>query len=364
MNNYLTAYALTKLGFLNFKTHKKGEKLEKELIKYTDISRVKVIDLPEELYEPVDKTKIQDNQVYKDTVRIFGKKIQEVIPEEDLGNFYRNFSSIQMLELTVAQIFSRFLETGGTVGGQYNPKYNTIFFKDSFISSSIGAITHELLHAASSYYDRKRNVIYVGLSQMYLNLEDEKKTETYGLALNEGYTQYLNNKYFVDQNSMTLNIFDKRVTIDKENYLTKETVYKDEQIIAKALNAIVGEDKMQSFYFRGDLNGLVKELEKYQPRETIYRFINYTDVLCFYSGKINIENETVDEVKKFINSFLLSTFVKAQKSKGQESDEEFNYFLENCLPYENPKTHTVVISEEYLSGEVDNPLDIIINKKR
>ena len=355
--------ALAKAGIFGFKIFKKGGKLEKELIKYTDIDRVKVIELPEEVYEPVDKTKILENIVFKNVQRIFGQKIVEIVPEEDLSNFYRNFSSIQMIDLAATKVFSNLFKRGGLLGGYYDPQTNTISFKDSFLSSVIGAITHELLHAASTFYDKKRNIVFCGLSQMYINKEDKKKSETYGLAINEGYTQYLNNKYFVDQNSVTLNFFGKRYTFQGKNEFSEKIEYKEEQIIAKALNAIVGEDKMQSFYFRGDLNGLVKELEKYQSREVIYRFINYTDTLCFYASKKNVNNETVNEIKKFVNSFLFSTFVKAQKARNIDDNDQYIFFINNCLPYENSVTHDIVLDKDYLSGEVTNPLEKVARRR-
>ncbi len=363
MTNYIKAFALTNLGIPDFKVFKRGKKLEQELIKYTNIDSVKVIDLPEEVYESVDKTKILDNPAYKDRISAFGSKIIEMVPEEDLGNFYRNFSSIQFLKLTASQIYRGFVERRAAVGGQYDPKTNRISFKETILSSAIGALTHELLHAASSYYDKKRKIVYCGLSQIYINEEDSKKSETYGLALNEGYTQYLNNKYFVDQNSVTLNIMGKSYTAQAKNDFAEKVAYKEEQIIAKALNAIVGEDKMQKFYFRGNLKGLVEELEQYQPKEAIYRFINYTDTLCYYSARKNVDNETIDEVKRFVNSFLLSTFMKAQKAKKIDDNEQYAYFLENCLPYEHAKTHNKSVDKEYLTGEVINPLEKVSRKK-
>lgn len=362
MIDYIKAYALFKSGIPNFREYKNGKKLEQELVKYTNVDSVKVVDLPKEIYEPIDKTKILDNQVYKNTIRIFGNIIQKVIPEEYLDNYYRNFSNIQMKELTMIEMYSDFFKKLAFKQGLYDSINNTISFKDTFISSAIGAITHELLHASSTYYDKKRKIVYVGLSQMYIIDDKNKKSEIYGMALNEGYTQYLNNKYFVDQKSMTLNIFDKRYNIETENVITKKNTYKEEQIIAKALNDIIGEDKMISFYFRADLNGLVKELEKYQSRETIYRFINYTDTLCYYQyGKENIENEMVDEVKTFINSFLLSTFHKAKKD---EIDEKyFEYFKNNCIPFISSKTHAIMVDNAYLLGEINNPLEKLSAKK-
>lgn len=356
MLNYITAFYLANMGIINIKKHlNKSEKLKTELIKYSNIDSVKVIDLPDETYAQVDETKIEENEIYKKTYELFGKIIQEKVPKEELGNFYRNFTDIKAIQLSFKTIFSRLLTSGVLAGGAYDPKENTLHLKESLISKTIGALTHELLHASSTYYDKEKGIIFCGLSQLYINQEDPKKSEMYGMALNEGYTQHLNNKYFVDKDSVTLSLFGKDHTLQMDNKITQE-IYEEEQIIAKALDAIVGEEKMRSFYFRGDLNGLVKELEQYAPRETIYQFINYTDTLCFYSKDKNSSNEELKEVKTFINSLLLRMYVKSQKKNDKDiSNDELIVFMGSCLPYKDSGTNNILISTDYMDGK---PIDI------
>ena len=123
----------------------------------------------------------------------------------------------------------------------------------------MNAKKHELLHAASTYYDKKNGVIYCGLSQMYINEEDPKKNEVYGIGITEGVTQYYANKFFDPNHELT----------------PAYSIYEEEQMIAKTLEKIVGEEKLQSFYVRADLKGFVTEIRKYASKEDIYKFINY-----------------------------------------------------------------------------------------
>ena len=355
MLNYITDFYLANMGIFNIKQHfNKSKKLKTELIKYSNIDSVKVIDLPDEAYAQVDETKIEENEVYKKTYELFGKRIQEIVPKEELGNFYRNFADIKSAQLSLKIAYSRFLTTGGIAGGAYDTSENILYLKEGFISKAIGALTHELLHASSTYYDKKKGIVYIGLSQTYINKDDPKHSEVYGLALNEGYTQYFNNKYFVDNDSVTLSFFGKDHTVQADNIITKQ-VYEEEQIIAKALETIVGEEKMRSFYFRGDLNGLIKELEQYAPRETIYQFINFTDTLCFYSNNKNAANEELKEVKTFINSLILRMYMKSQKKNNKDlTNDEILEFMSSCLPYKDSGTNKILISSDYLDGKPIN----------
>ena len=68
MLNYITDFYLANMGIFNIKQHfNKSKKLKTELIKYSNIDSVKVIDLPDEAYAQVDETKIEENEVYKKT---------------------------------------------------------------------------------------------------------------------------------------------------------------------------------------------------------------------------------------------------------------------------------------------------------
>ncbi len=315
--NILLILLAAKIGISSIKKYIiRPHKLKMKLIEYSNTDMVKVVDLPDELYEGNDQD-VNENEVYQKIYEEFGKVIEEKIPREDLDNYYRNFKTIKETKTSTLYMLKH-LSKGQLVGGTYNIKDNLIDLETTKLSKLMNAIFHELLHASSTRVDLENNVIYSGFSQMFINKKDEKKNEVYGIGINEGVTQYLANKLFDPDLKM----------------LPAYSVYKEEQAIAKALEKIVGEEKLRSLYFRADLQGLVNELEKYATREEIYKFINYTDVLFYYSQDKNLNFKELDDVKNFINLFLIKVYDKAMKAKGLEFTLEGSWGLDNySLPY-------------------------------
>ena len=106
--------------------------------------------------------------------------------------------------------------------------------------------------------------------------------------------------------------------------MTARTVYRDEQDAAIALEKIVGEERFKSLYFRADLNGLVKILEKYASKEDIYRFINYTDVLCYNARDKDLNFDELNKTKEFIKLFLIKAYNNAIAMNDITRDETFD----------------------------------------
>ncbi len=297
-----------RIGIKSIKKHViRPRKLRMELKKYSNTDMVKVTDFPDELFENVDENAILDNEVYKKTYEEFGKKIVNIVNREDLDNYYRNFATIKEEPLTKGYMLKNVLARGVIIGGGYNAKENTIALETNFLSKYMNSIAHELLHAASTYHDKEKGIIYCGLSQMYLNKEDPKKNEIYGIGINEGLTQYYTNKYFIKKGTL----------------MTSELIYKEEQVIAEALETIIGEEKTKSLYFRADLSGFVKELEQYASREDIYKFINYTDVLMYYARDKKLNFEELNKAKEFINLFLIKAYNNAIAARDLKRDYLF-----------------------------------------
>ena len=92
---------------------------------------------------------------------------------------------------------------------------------------------HELLHLAS----RKRvgKIILSGFRQV-------TNQTIMGRYLNEGYTEYLNQKYFSKKD---------------------RTVYAEAVTFAQGIERIVGRKKMEKLYFDANLLGLIDHLGKY-----------------------------------------------------------------------------------------------------
>ena len=312
--NIVLILLAAKVGISSIKKYiTRPHKLKMKLIEYSNTDNVKVIELPDELYE--DNTiDVQNNQVYQKVYDDFGKVIESIVPREELDNYYHNFKTIKEVKTDSAYMLSTLLQ-GKVVGGTYNIKENLIDLETMAISKSMKSTYHELLHASSTRVDSHNHVIYSGLSQMFINSEEPRKNEVFGIGINEGVTQYLTNKYFNKKN------------ISIASY----GVYEEEQSIARLLEKIIGEDKLRSFYFKADLNGLVNELEKYITKEDIYKLINYTDVLFYYSRDKNLKFEKLNEVKTFINITLLKAYNNSIKAKGLEYTMKGSY--DYPLPY-------------------------------
>lgn len=169
-------------------------------------------------------------------------------------------------------------------------------------------IWHELFHISSSFYDKTKKIIYSGFAQ-HISVN-----EFIGEGINEGYTQYLTEKYFGDKEDILISYC----------YLTK---------IAECTEMIVGSKKMESLYFSANLNGLIKELEKYSSLDDIHKFIKELDLIHKhlenypYLSRKNKENlvNIISDINVYIIQTYLNKFVL-------ESGEEINvYNLSNAL---------------------------------
>lgn len=325
MSNAILVIIALKLGISCIKRFAiRPAKLKMNLKKFSKSDSVKVIELPEELYHNYNDEDLRENEVYHNYYEMFGKKIESIVPRQDLDNYYRNFASVKEKKVLLKDKFSYFLKTGGLVGGGYYARENKIDLKSSFLSDLMNSIPHELLHVSSTYYDKESETVYSGFYQCFFK-KDKKKSESYGLGINEGYTQYLTNKYFNNSTSLSL------------------STYKEEQIIAKGLERIIGEQKIQSMYFRADLHSLVSELEKYATKDEIYKFINLTDLLCISTRDKKLKLDELDKAKEFINLFLMKAYIGSIKEKNDIDDNKLLSFISECLPYKDVKNIAEVL---------------------
>ncbi len=327
MSNVILAIIALKLGISCIKRFAiRPIKLKMNLKKFSNADTVKVVELPDELYRDYNDD-LLENDVYRKYYEMFGKKIESIVPKEDLDNYYRNFASIKEKKISLKNKFTSFLKTGGIIGGGYYIRENKVDLKSNAFSNLANTISHELLHVSSTYYDKEKETVYSGFYQLFVK-KDKKKSEGYGLGINEGYTQYLANKYFDNSNPLSL------------------IAYKEEQIIAKGLERIIGEKKLQSMYFRADLHSLVSELEKYVTKDEIYKFINLADLLCIYSRDKKLKIDELDNAKEFINLFLMKAYIGSVKEKGIIDEDSLLNFIGECLPYKGVKYISKLLREK------------------
>lgn len=205
-----------------------------------------------------DQKRLLSIKFGKDILK-FEKELIKNINNEDLNMLYNN---LKTLKSKGSIFFLQYLQLR-FIGGYYSAKKNKVnilhFIKDEVIN-------HELLHMASSTYDENQKISYSGFCQF-----NNKSKSCIGRALNEGYTELLNDRYF-----------------DGCNIVAPS--YNVCKFFATKLEEIIGKEEMQSAYFNANLPKLIMELEKYDSQKNIIKFIKSLDYFLKY---IDINNSII-----------------------------------------------------------------------
>lgn len=146
----------------------------------------------------------------------FENKLLDNIPYEYLNNYYNNISTLKY--------YNNPNDLNKLFNFKINAYYNSIANRIVCLSDTEmikHVLFHELMHMAST------NKYKSGF-----------KTLTIGSGLDEGYTEYLIQKYF------------------DNDFIA----YSEEVKIIKILNQIIGENKMMKYYFTNDLDSLKHDL--------------------------------------------------------------------------------------------------------
>ena len=252
----------------------------------------------------IDKTKLVkpdhviDYDIFEDidiknTIKHFVDTITKEFTEEELILFYRNISSLKIIK--------KDFDDSQYTSGKYDVVHNIIYVDDN------RAIYHELFHVATTIISKKSEI--VGFYQYNKTLDDG-----FGDCLNEGYTQLLTEEYFGKETE-------------------KADIYRYEVIVAKALEHIIGKDKLKRLYINADLNGLINELKKYNSTKEIINFINRLDFICNnrYEEKLNNfkQNEVMHYIKE-INESLILMYAERLK-EDRLSQREVDQFMSDYL---------------------------------
>lgn len=137
-----------------------------------------------------------------------------------------------------------------------------------------------------------------------------------GIALDDAYTEMLLYRYF---------------GLNKE-YMS----YDYEVIVTCLIKKIVEKDKMTNLYFCADLYGLVNELQKYNTRENIEKFLE--DLDSIYALRDHSRKYKIDVIyyHNEISDFLVNTYLnKLNKNTvegnfvKEENDGKLDRFLEH-----------------------------------
>ena len=244
---------------------------------------------------------------HKNVIKEFTILIHDEFPyaQETLDNKLQNL-----------KIYMKKNSAGDNIGGLYSQNYNIILLSnDSNLDRKFKktTLTHELFHMASA-----------GL------VDNDYKT---GDGINEGYTEYLNSKYFNSKHA---------------------TGYFYLVLYAGILDDIIGSKILEEIYFKTGINGLRKYLSNYMSEEEINNFINNFDSLeGYYEDIYNMEKlgVYVKNINK-ISLFLLNLKIKKDiKENGYvnkpELQDTINKIRKDFTYYTNDNLKVTINSIEF-----------------
>ena len=157
-------------------------------------------------------------------------KIEKNIPKKNLYNLYNNLKNVQVKKDVSLLLLG--------IKGKYNSKQNTLSYSLS------NYIEHELIHLASSYYNKEKNFWHSG----FINYSSKI---FFAKALNEGYTDLITRRIF-----------------------NKKTKFYDEEVrLVEFIELLFDNTKLQTYYFNNDITAFINTMCKYMNKEEALSFI-------------------------------------------------------------------------------------------
>lgn len=254
--------------------------------------------------------KFNFNKVAKE----FELKLKESFPSDCYINFDNNIKTLKV-DYQKQELLKRYWNTfknKEVTFGYYDGEINLIQINNNYIFNRKKlekVANHELIHMASA-----KNKFQVGFVQK-LPLSTNNSA-VFGKMFNEGYTEYLNQKYFCG-------------VIPGSCY----TSYYHEMMIAAGVKRIIGEDLMNKLYFNADLIGLIKELSKYSDIDSILEVFVRTD-LAVTKKSVDLKLAEYKKVRSIISDMYLNKlndeFVFGNISEDEYARNKFlNYDMYN-----------------------------------
>lgn len=229
----------------------------------------------------------------------------------NLDYFFHNIRTLKLVKATKGEM------TSPSSLAEYSVEFNFIrYIPDEFLV----AISHELCHLASSI--RTDDCQFSGFSQF-----QKKGKILIGVGINEGYSCLLDERYF------------KEYVAGKSEYL-KDTYMVVKQI-AGMLETLIGQEKMENWYFTADLKSLVDYLCQFMDYDEVICFLLAVDNIFFYcdEGKVikpRIAIENYKYVVEFIGRCYINIFSQLLFSNeiSQEKYDELMTYVYSIMSQE------------------------------
>lgn len=264
-----------------------------------------------------DDVKFQtDDIILQKLVDSYTKVLETSMSKENLILFKNNIKTLKieyknMLYGLILNTFKRRtaaiydLEDNKISMYPLNKKYlgcNISYNIEDFIED----LYHELLHMSSTIIDKENIVAFSGFSQI-------GQSVPIGVALDDGYTELLLYRLF--------------------NLNKQHMTYKYEVMISTVIEEIITKDKMINLYFNANLSGLTNELQKYNTKDNVIKFLENLDSIYVLEERKKYKKDIIyyhNEISKFI----VDTYINKLRKEIEENiitKNEYNLKLDNCI---------------------------------
>lgn len=302
-----------------------------EMLKINRQNRIgMIIEFPPiETIEKYDITSWLTFQKYNDTIQRFEHTLREKFSHCDTSIFYKNLKELKLLP-----------ETGKTnkLEKMLNPKTAGTFFlnankikiygydnKDSYLDEqklNEDILTHELLHMSTNRSDEFID---------FIGFEQNLAWKSIGYSLNEGYTEYLNCKYFA--------------------HFSNSQAYAMEKYFAEGIEMIVGTEQMEKYYFASDLKSVIISLSQYRKPNEVIELITKMDKAS-KPRTLATKKKLFDEVKEEITNI----YIDKQKKELEENKITKKEYEKNTKFVAANYNNKMLVLEKRVhnKGELDN----------
>ena len=287
------------------------------------------VSMPVELKQKYSSADINafGSRKIREVVKEFVDVMEREFPKDALANFYNNINEAKIKRSASVMIFE--------ASGIYLCRRNKINVE------RISSLYHELFHLASASYDPETKLARAGFSQVYYTLKAPFEGVNMGIGLNEGYTEYLTQKYFKG-----------KCKVNK--------LYRFEVNVASNLEKIVGEEEMKRLYLKSNLRGLIENLKQYASEEEVMQFITSVDLVSRHFTDIFLfRNRKMKESITNVYTFLMKVYLTKLKGQLTEGAITINEFVDQSTEYiKGLKTKIRFYGHTYKYMTVESLLDV------
>jgi len=251
-------------------------------------TKIEILKTPNIIKKEYKKFEAKD-KILQEIINNFTYVLERDVLKENLILFYNNISTLKIDNKIVLDNLKKNKYNKNIIVGYYFLQENIISIlplgKCKYLNVSteeyIANLCHELLHMSSSIVDNENRVSFSGFCQVTDNNE-------IGIALDDAYTEILAFRYF--------------------NLNTDYMSYDYEIIITSLIEDIIGKDKMTTLYFNANLYDFVNELEKYNSRDNIIKFLDDLDSIYVLRDQRSGYKKDMIYYHNEISNFIVGTY--------------------------------------------------------